>query len=435
MFLHLNIEFLIEYALKPALSSTIKDVMLRSGMGPYFIGVSCHPVRQVLVALFLLFVACGSLYADNDTTPATPLQATTPADSSDSVPTETASSTYRLQPYDLIDVDVYNEADLHKPARLGSDGTVLLPLIGSVKVGGMTVAEATDEIAKRYGAGYVKSPSVLITVLQYRKSTFSILGQVLKPGIYEIPEGANVNILEAVSLAGGYVPKASQNSITVKRLVDGKETMVKIKAGDMAQDPNVTPFVILPGDSILVPASQYEKSDFSILGQVQKPGLYEVPEGGQLNIIDAISLAGGCTAVASQNSITVKRLVNGKLTILPIRAADMAQDPNTVPFTVLPGDSIYVPYRANSTFSILGQVEKPGIYEIPEGTHLNIVEAILTAGGYTRIAAENSVVVKRTVNGKIMTIKVRAADMAQKPDLVPFEVLPGDIIKVNESIF
>jgi len=407
--------------------------MWRTGSPRYFAETLGGQARHILVTFLVLMIVSDLAYAQDEAT-SPPAQSTAPTVTSSAVPTETASSTYRLQPYDLIDVDVYIESDLHKPARLGSDGTVLLPLIGSVKVGGMTVAEATDEIAKRYGAGFVKNPNVLITVLQYRKSTFSILGHVLKPGIYEIPEGDHVSILEAVSLAGGYDAKAAQNAVTVKRTVDGKETMLKIRAGDMAQDPNATPFVIQPGDSILVPATQYQKSDFSILGQVQKPGLYEIPEGEQVNIIDAVSLAGGFTAMASQNSITDKRLVNGKLTILTIRAADMAQDPNMVPFTVLPGDSILVPYR-NSTFSILGQVEKPGIYEIPEGAHLNIVEAILTAGGYTRIAAQNSVIVKRTVNGKVTTFKVHAGDMAQEADVVPFEVLPGDIIKVNESWF
>jgi protein involved in polysaccharide export with SLBB domain len=99
---------------------------------------------------------------------------------------------------------------------------------------------------------------------------------------------------------------------------------------------------------------------------------------------------------------------------------------------VLPGDSILVQYR-NSTFSILGQVQKPGIYEIPEGTHVNIIDAILMAGGYTRLAAQNSVSVKRMADGKLKTYKVRAGDMAQEADVVPFEVLPGDIVKVNES--
>jgi polysaccharide export outer membrane protein len=366
----------------------------------------------------------GSLRAQTDqptpppATASSPLQANT---SAQAIPVDTTSSTYRLQPYDLIDVDVYSEEDLHKPARLGSDGTVLLPLIGSVQVGGLTVAEATDLITKRYAAGFVKNPSVLVTVLQYRKSTFSILGQVQRPGIFEIPEGSHVSILEAVSLAGGYVTGAAQNSITVKRLIDGKNTTIKVKAGDMAQNPDAVPFEVLPGDSILVPASQYQENSFSILGQIARPGLFVIPEGAHVTIIDAISLAGGYTA-----------MVDGKLTILTVKAADMAQDPNLVPFEVHPGDSVLVPYR-NSTFSILGQVQKPGIYEIEEGTHLNIIDAILMAGGYTKEAAQNSVTVKRMVDGKLTTLKVRAADMAEEPNLVPFEVLPGDIVKVNES--
>jgi polysaccharide biosynthesis/export protein len=399
--------------------------------------MSCNPVnslgglgRQIVVALFVFLTASGWVHAQTESS--TPLQTTPSAGATEAIPTDTASSTYRLQPYDLIDVDVYSEEDLHKPARLGSDGTVLLPLIGSVKVGGLTVTEATNLICQRYAAGFVKNPSVLITVLQYRKSTFSILGQVEKPGIYEISEGAQVSILEAVSLAAGFTPTAAQNSVTVKRMVDGKDTIFKVKAGDMAQNPDAAPFDVQPGDTILVPVAQYQKSNFSILGQVQKPGIYEIPVGGHTTIVDAISLAGGYTPMAAQNSVTVKRMVKGKLAILNVKANDMAQDPDVVPFEVLPGDIVLVQFR-NSTFSILGQVEKPGIYEIQEGSHLNIIDAILMAGGYTRTAAQNSVTVKRTVNGKLTTIKVRAGDMAQEPDLVPFEVLPGDIVKVNES--
>jgi polysaccharide export outer membrane protein len=407
-----------------------------------------HPVnslqgRRIFAALFVLFItASGWVYAQSESsTPPQEASQVTPQAAPRATPrpaynggiaTDTTSSTYRLQPYDLIDVDVYSEEDLHKPARLGSDGSVLLPLVGSVKIGGLTVAEATDLICKRYAAGFVKNPSVLITVLQYRKSTFSILGQVLKPGVYEIPEGAHVTIIDAVSMAGGYAPGAGQNAITDKRVVDGKVTLFKIRAGDMAQNPDVVPFEVVPGDTVLVPSSQYQKNNFSILGQVQKPGLYEIPAGAHVSIIDAISLAGGCMPTAAQNSITVKRMVNGKLVILPVKAYDMAQDPNLAPFEVLPGDSVLVPYR-NSTFSILGQVQKPGIYEIPEGSHVNIIEAILMAGGYTRTAAQNSVTVKRTLDHKLTTLKVKAGDMAQEPDVVPFEVLPGDIVKVNES--
>jgi len=398
--------------------------------------VSSVFVRFCQVGVILFVIGISFARAQQDTS--VPAAAAAPAANEVPVdvtkPAELASSTYRLQPYDLIDVQVYGEEDLHKQARLGADGTVLLPLIGSVKLGGATVTEATALVDKKYAAGFVKNPNVLISVLQYRKTTFSILGQVQHPGIYEIPEGGHVSIIEAVSLAGGYTQTAAQNDVSVKRTVKGKIETFKVKAADMAQSPDVVPFEVLPGDSVVVTTPAYRKSNFSILGQVEKPGLYEIPTGAHVTIIDAISLAGGYTPMAAQNSISVKRMVNGNLAILNVNAADMVQDPNVVPFEILPGDSILVKYR-NSTFSILGQVNKTGIYEIPEGGHVNIVEAVLMAGGYTRSAAQNSVTVKRVVDGKPTTIKVRAGDMARKPDLVPFEVMPGDIITVNESWF
>ena len=108
------------------------------------------------MALFLLLAATG--WACAQTGLPTPPPAPPVAPPPSTIPTDTTSSTYRLQPYDLIDIDVYSEEDLHKPARLGADGTALLPLIGSVKLGGLTVAEATDKVRDRYAAGFVKNP-------------------------------------------------------------------------------------------------------------------------------------------------------------------------------------------------------------------------------------------------------------------------------------
>jgi polysaccharide export outer membrane protein len=174
-----------------------------------------------------------------------------------SLPSVTVSSTYRLSPYDVIDVSVYNEEDLHTRARLGSDGAVLLPLIGNISLGGMTVSEANDAIKKRYGAGFVKDPHVLVIVLEYRKSTFSILGQVERPGIYEIPEGTHVSIVDAVLMAGGFTRLAAQNSVRVKRMVKGHATVFKVHAGDMADRSDVVPFDVEAGDVIKVNESWF----------------------------------------------------------------------------------------------------------------------------------------------------------------------------------
>ena len=164
----------------------------------------------------------------------------------------TVSSTYRLSPYDVVDVSVYNEEDLHTRARLGSDGTVLLPLIGNISLGGMTVAEANEAIQKRYAGGFVKDPHIMVMVLQYRKATFSILGQVERPGIYEIPERTHVSIVDAVLLAGGFTRLAAQNNVKIKRMVKGHAKVFSVHAGDMADDEKVAPFQVEPGDVIKV---------------------------------------------------------------------------------------------------------------------------------------------------------------------------------------
>ncbi len=165
------------------------------------------------------------------------------------------SSTYRLSAYDVVDVSVYNEEDLHTRTRLGSDGTVLLPLVGTLDLGGKTVVEANETIRKAYAAGFVKDPHVLLTVMEYRKSTFSILGQVARPGIYEIPEGTHMSIVDAILLAGGFTRLADQNGTRVKRTVKGQSVVVKVKAGSMADSASVAPFEVLPGDVIKVPES------------------------------------------------------------------------------------------------------------------------------------------------------------------------------------
>lgn len=171
--------------------------------------------------------------------------------------TVTVSSTYELAPYDVIDVSVYNEEDLHTRTKLGSDGTAILPLIGTVSLAGKTVAEANEMITKKYADGFVKDPHILLTVLEYRKSTFSILGQVIRPGIYEIPEGTHMSIVDAILLAGGFTRTAAQNGVKVKRMVKGKAIVFKVHAGSMADDANVPPFEILPGDVIKVNESWF----------------------------------------------------------------------------------------------------------------------------------------------------------------------------------
>lgn len=166
--------------------------------------------------------------------------------------TPSVSSTYRISPYDVIDVSVYGEDELHSRTKLGADGTAILPLIGTVSLAGKTVAEANEMVQKKYADGFVKDPHVLLTVVEYRRNTFAIMGEVARPGIYEIPEGTHMTIVDAVLLAGGFSHSADRNGVRVKRMVQGKPTVYKVKAGAMADSDKLIPFEIEPGDVINV---------------------------------------------------------------------------------------------------------------------------------------------------------------------------------------
>ena len=213
----------------------------------------CHPAAFARMQSFLVLVLAlwMSVTGAGFAAPATG------AATGEGAGASTVSSTYRLSPYDVIDVSVYNEEDLHTRARLGSDGSVLLPLIGNIHLGGMSVAEANEAIQKRYSSGFVKDPHIMVSVIEARRTTFSILGQVTRPGIYEIPEGSHMTIVDAVLLAGGFTRLAAQNNVKVKRIIKGHAKVFSVHAGDMADDEKVAPFEIEPGDVIKVNESWF----------------------------------------------------------------------------------------------------------------------------------------------------------------------------------
>ena len=167
------------------------------------------------------------------------------------LPAGAPSANYRLAANDLIHVKVFQEDELESTVRISKDGTIQFPLVGSARVGGRTVQEAaqTLEAALR---DYLTRPQVSIRVMEYSKRRFTVLGQVMKPGAYEMPEDQSLNLLEAIGVAGGYTRIANPAKVVLKRRVNGVETIFKLNAKAMATEGESKRFDILPGDTILV---------------------------------------------------------------------------------------------------------------------------------------------------------------------------------------
>jgi protein involved in polysaccharide export with SLBB domain len=170
---------------------------------------------------------------------------------------DASDSNYRLSANDLIEIRVFQEPDLDSRVRIGGDGSVTLPLVGAVTLGGKTVNEASDFLRQKYGERFLVNPQLTITVIEFSKKRFTVLGQVQNPGSYSMPDNEAVTLLQAIGMAGGYTRIAEPSNITVKRIKNGVESLMKLNAKRMARGNASAAFRILPGDVISVPESMF----------------------------------------------------------------------------------------------------------------------------------------------------------------------------------
>jgi polysaccharide export outer membrane protein len=140
------------------------------------------------------------------------------------------ASNYKISPNDVLDFKVFQEPDLDAQVRVAGDGTAIFPLVGSVGLAGKTVAEATSVLRQRYLNGYLVNPQISVIVQTYAKKSFTVLGQVGRPGSYEIVGDQMVNLLEAIGMAGGYTRIADPGNITIRRKEGGHDEVFKVNA-------------------------------------------------------------------------------------------------------------------------------------------------------------------------------------------------------------
>lgn len=148
---------------------------------------------------------------------------------------------YRLGAGDALRVTVFGEPDLSGGFTVDGAGRVALPLIGEVRVGGLTVPEAEAAVVAHLADGYLRHPRVAIEVTNYRP--FYILGEVRAPGSY--PYAAGMTVMSAVALAGGFTYRADEDDVTIT--APGGE-------GDAASQAREAALAdaVLPGDVILI---------------------------------------------------------------------------------------------------------------------------------------------------------------------------------------
>lgn len=209
---------------------------------------------------------------------------------------------------DVLKIAVYDNPDLSVTARVNSDGSILFPLVGQVKIGGLNISQVAKKIAHVLADGYIVNPQVSVFVQEFRSKKVVIMGQIAKPGLYEL--SGTTSLLELISKAGGVTADAGEK-ITIKRKTpNNRENVFAIDLQQLMEKGADLDIPIVDGDNIFVSKA----GTYYVTGQVNKPDGYKFEEG--TSVIKAITMAGGFTNLAAEGKIKIIRKIKGKEHIL-----------------------------------------------------------------------------------------------------------------------
>lgn len=223
---------------------------------------------------------------------------------------------YQVGPEDLLSVEFLGLDDLNREVRVNGQGEITLPLVGAVKVAGLSPKQVEERLMALYREGeFINNPQITVQVKEYRHQRVMVTGAVAQPGSYEVIGPRT--LLEMLGKAGGLNEKAGDvvhlvryqsaadrikaEKLTVESFAPGTETIVidlrrLLVEGDLSLNMPVK-----NGDVIHVP---FARSAF-VLGAVNKPG--NVPVKDNLTVTQALALAGGLNPLLASNRITVVR--------------------------------------------------------------------------------------------------------------------------------
>ena len=165
---------------------------------------------------------------------------------------------YRLTPLDVLYIRVFQEPDLDTVYKINADGNIVMPLIGAVKIGGLTVSDAQLKIKELYEKDYLVNANITIFVTEYAPRRVYVIGQVLRPGEVLFPAEQELTLSRAIANAGGPSRIAKTRAINVKRkLADGTIRVFEVDLDAILNDKSATDFPLRDNDTIEVKESAF----------------------------------------------------------------------------------------------------------------------------------------------------------------------------------
>jgi polysaccharide biosynthesis/export protein len=230
---------------------------------------------------------------------------------------------------DVLEIQVFQVPDLNRTVRVDQKGFVSLPLLGAVKAEGMTPPEFERSLANRLGEKYLNNPNVSVFVREYKSRPVSVLGAVKLPGLYHLPGPRG--LIEVLAMAQGLAdsPNAKAGSrILVTRGSShsqaGRTEEVPVLAV-LHNDAAVAALMVWPGDQVRVLPADV----IYVLGDVERPGGYPLETHQNVNVLQALALAGGPKRTAKMKQVAIYRSdASGARVEIPIRLTGRLSGPD-----------------------------------------------------------------------------------------------------------
>ena len=233
-------------------------------------------------------------------------------------PSQDQFPAYVLGPADVITVQAMDVEEIsNKPIWIDTDGFINMPLVGRLKVSGMTIKELESQLNDRLRT-YVKDPHVVVAITDFRSQPVSVLGMVGNPGVHQLQ--GRKTLLEILSQAGGMRPEAGATARITRRIEYGEIPLpgttvdpsgqfsiaqVRLKAITDGQSPEEN-ILIRPHDVISVPKGEI----VYVIGEVKKSGGFVLSDRKKTTVMEVLAMAEGLSPDANKKKAEILRLVS-----------------------------------------------------------------------------------------------------------------------------
>jgi polysaccharide export outer membrane protein len=330
---------------------------------------------------------------------------------------------YVLGPYDVIEITDVNHEDLNRTLTVLSDGTITYPWAGKLKADGRTPEELAAEIQTALEKTR-NNVAVTVGVKEARSRRVRVAGAVKNPGSFDLQP--NWRALDLLPAAGGLTTRSAR--IRARLIRGGRTITFDLSEALRSPDTDANP-VLERDDMVLLDELDPASDRVFVVGQVNRPGAFDPGDSG-INIMSLLAQAGNTT---NQAALTQAHVLRGTTDIsvnLYPTIVEGKLDDTVRSFMLQAGDVLFVPL-VEKRIGVMGGVNHPGYYPVPETRPLTVIDALTLAGGQASESDLKKAGVIRTVNGVASIIPVDLNKLLRNPQAEANVVLqPDDILFV-----